>query len=144
MFRLKLKELRESHGISQARLAEEIGVSQSTVAMWEAGKNTPEHANLQKIAKLFNVSMGELLDDPQQSLTRGADELTEKDERDIEKRLESMLASMDSDSGLMFSGEPLDDETRELLAESLRNSMRMARIIAKKKYTPKKYRTEGQ
>lgn len=146
MFRLKLKELRESLGISQARLAEEIGVSQSTVAMWEAGKNTPEHANLQKIAKLFDVSMGELLDDdPQKKPTRGeADELTEKDERDIEKRLEAMLASMDNDSGLMFSGEPLDDETRELLAESLRNSMRMARVIAKQKYTPKKYRPEGK
>ncbi|MCS4474814.1 hypothetical protein JQ032_00975 [Clostridium botulinum] len=40
----------------------------------------------------------------------------------------------------MFDGEPIDDETRELLRISLENSMRLAKEIAKKKYTPKKYK----
>ena len=42
--------------------------------------------------------------------------------------------------GLMFSGEPLDEETKELLKASLENSIRIAKINAKEKFTPKKYR----
>ena len=47
-----------------------------------------------------------------------------------------------SQDGLMFDGEPLelDDLTKELLKQSLENSMRMAKKIAKEKYTPKKYK----
>ena len=42
----------------------------------------------------------------------------------------------------MYNGEPLelDDITRELLRNSLENGLRIAKIKAKEKYTPKKYR----
>ena len=42
----------------------------------------------------------------------------------------------------MFRGEPLDDKTRELLRISLENSLRIAKLDAKK-YTPKKYRKDN-
>ena len=68
-------------------------------------------------------------------------ELNKKDERDIAKRLEQTLDQLESDQdGLMFSGEPLDDQTRELLKASLQNSITIAKINAKQKFTPKKYR----
>ena len=41
----------------------------------------------------------------------------------------------------MFDGEPLDDETRELLIASLERTIRQAKILAKEKYTPKKYKS---
>jgi len=62
MIQINLKKLREHKGISQYRLAEMMGVSQSTVGMWESGKNKPEHQNLEKLCKIFDVSMGTLLD----------------------------------------------------------------------------------
>lgn len=40
----------------------------------------------------------------------------------------------------MFDGEPMDEETKELLRVSLENGVRIAKISAKKKFTPKKYR----
>ena len=52
------------------------------------------------------------------------------------------MNALDSADGLMFDGEPLDDITRELLETSLRNSLEMAKKIAKQKYTPKKYRKD--
>ncbi len=55
MFRIRLKELRERNKISQAKLAKEIGVSQSTVGMWENGKNNPEYSTLLKISEYFCV-----------------------------------------------------------------------------------------
>ena len=69
--------------------------------------------------------------------------LTKKDERDISRRIDQILADLESQqTGLMFDGEPLDDETKELLAISLRNSMETSKIWAKKKFTPKKYRKD--
>ena len=69
--------------------------------------------------------------------------LNAKDEHDIAKRLENTLSALDMQEGLMFSGEPLDDITRELLKASLENSIRIAKINAKK-FTPKKYRPENE
>lgn len=60
MFQIKLKELRELNHISQAKLAKTIGVSQSTVAMWEVGKSRPEYETLMKLADFFDVSVDEL------------------------------------------------------------------------------------
>jgi hypothetical protein len=51
-----------------------------------------------------------------------------------------MMNDLDSDSSLSFMGEPMDEEDRELLRISLENTLRMSREMAKKKFTPKKYR----
>lgn len=86
------------------------------------------------------MSVDYLLGKPVQKETPPA--LTKKDERDIERKLAETLNALDSADGLMFDGEPLDDITRELLETSLRNSLEMAKKIAKQKYTPKKYRKD--
>ncbi|MGM9551425.1 MAG: LexA family protein [Clostridia bacterium] len=57
MFGEKLKELRKSHNMSQQKLADLLGLGQSTIAMWEKGKNNPEHTSLVKIAEIFSVSI---------------------------------------------------------------------------------------
>lgn len=68
--------------------------------------------------------------------------ITEKDEKDIQKRIANVLDDLHAGDGLMYDGEPMDDETRELIALALEQGMRVAKIKAKKKYTPKKYRRE--
>ena len=57
MFRLRLKGLREEAGVSQAQLAKAIGVSQSTVGMWESGRSVPEYKTLLRVADYFKVSV---------------------------------------------------------------------------------------
>lgn len=61
MLQLKIKELRESRKLSQAALARQLGISQSTVAMWENGENKPKHDKLMKLCEFFGVSASELL-----------------------------------------------------------------------------------
>ncbi|BBB91016.1 MAG TPA: helix-turn-helix transcriptional regulator [Methylomusa anaerophila] len=68
--------------------------------------------------------------------------LSSKDEREIAKDLEAMLTSLDDKSGMAAFNEPEDEEDRELLKASLEYSMRLAKQIAKKKFTPKKHRKE--
>lgn len=138
MFNTRLKELRKNAGLSQKALADMLFVSQAAVAKWELDKSTPTPEMLVKIAEVFNVTTDYLLGTEAQIKTPI---LTKKDERDIAHELEKTLSRLDdADGALMFDGEPLDDETRELLRVSLENQIRMAKIIAKQKYTPKKYR----
>jgi transcriptional regulator with XRE-family HTH domain len=63
-----------------------------------------------------------------------------REQRDIAKELEQLMASLDSNNALAFDGEPLTEEDKELLRASLEHSLRTARIVAKQKFTPKKYR----
>ncbi|MDU4960163.1 MAG: helix-turn-helix transcriptional regulator [Sporomusaceae bacterium] len=68
--------------------------------------------------------------------------LTPKDEREIARDLEAMINALDNKSGMAAFNESDDQEDQELLKASLLTSMRLAKQIAKKKYTPKKYRKE--
>ncbi|MED4979435.1 XRE family transcriptional regulator [Geobacillus stearothermophilus] len=72
--------------------------------------------------------------------------LTEKDERDIQKELENIIKGLKTGNGFAAFGgmdiDELDEEDRELLIASLENSLRLAKRIAKEKFTPKKHRKE--
>ncbi|NLD88330.1 MAG: helix-turn-helix transcriptional regulator [Clostridiales bacterium] len=61
MVKERIKSLREEKGVSQTTLGKAIGVGQSTVAMWENGKNKPEYVYLERIADYFRVSIDYLL-----------------------------------------------------------------------------------
>lgn len=56
-----LRGLRNDKGITQAQLANEIGVSKSSINMYERGEREPSYSTLQKISKYFNVSIDLLL-----------------------------------------------------------------------------------
>lgn len=135
-------KLRDAKGYKDADVARGTGITKSTFSDWKNGRSSPKQDKLQKIADFFGVSIDYLRtgSNPEKNETV----LTKKDERDIAKDLENALSKLSDDSALMFDGEPLDDETRELLRVSLENQFRMAKIIAKEKYTPKKYRKNSE
>lgn len=156
-FKTIISKLRKEKNLSQEVLASDIGVSKSTVAMWETGKRLPSNTKYEELADYFNVDIDYLYGRTETrkkvhydndgnayySGTKLPDELTQKDEKDIAKRLETALSDLENQQeALMFSGEPLDDNTRELLKASLENSIRIAKINAKEKYTPKKYKKD--
>lgn len=60
-FQIRLKQLRESTKTSQHQLAMVLGVSQSTVGMWESGKNLPSVTTLMELADYFGCSTDYLL-----------------------------------------------------------------------------------
>lgn len=58
----RLYELRKAKGYSQDELADLIGVSRQAVSKWERGESSPDTDNLIALAKLYGVSIDELLD----------------------------------------------------------------------------------
>ncbi len=140
------EQLLQSHGISAYKFCKETGVSQSTISTWKK-KNSKCGMDLARIvANYFNVTIDYLMTGGNETRScKTETPLNSRDERDIAKRLENTLNALeDSNESLMFSGEPLDDETRELLKASLENSLKIAKINAKQKFTPKKYRNDNE
>ena len=134
-------QLCKEKGVSPTKATVDIGLSRTIGTKWKNTGATPQGETLSKIAQYFGVSVDYLLgnDKPWEEKTPV---LTKKDERDIAKRLDAIMGEMEGGGkdGLMFDGEPLDDDTRELLRASLQNQLEMAKRLAKQKYTPKKYR----
>lgn len=148
---LNIRHLRESLGMSQEELAQKTGYkSRTSIANIEELDISPETfisilesddpRDIDAVNKIVKVAKGLA-----RCQKEKAPALTKKDERDIEKRLEAMIGDLEGNAdGLMFSGEPMDEETRELLKMSLRNQLEISKRLAKQKYTPKKYRKEGE
>ena len=56
-----IKELRERRKLTQAELAEKIGVSSKTVSKWETAKGLPDISLLQPLAQALGISVIELM-----------------------------------------------------------------------------------
>ena len=56
-----LYELRKNKHLTQAELAEKIGVSNKTISKWENGETYPETTQLIAISNLFEITIDELL-----------------------------------------------------------------------------------
>jgi len=57
----RLFELRKKKNLSQEELADRIGVSRQAVSKWERAESSPDTSNLIELAKLYEVSLDELL-----------------------------------------------------------------------------------
>ncbi len=58
---MKLKELRKQKGLTQDKLSKILGVSRTTISMWESESNQPDNDTLIKLANFFNVSTDYLI-----------------------------------------------------------------------------------
>lgn len=139
----KLREQRVKCGLTQRDVANAVGVTEATVSRWESGHidnmRRDKIANLAKVLKVSPLFIMDGSDDSSPAPYKP--QLTDKDERDIQKKLSNILDGLDSEAGLAYynGDEPMDEETRELLRLSLENSLRMAKLRAKERFTPKKY-----
>ncbi|MGM7634211.1 helix-turn-helix domain-containing protein [Bacillus sp. Hm123] len=144
----RLRLLRKKYKLSQKAFGAKLGLAESTISMYERNERQPDYNTLEQIARFFEVSTDYLLTGKEQKNdypTSSFSKLTEKDEKDIAKRMAKMKrdlieASPDGD-GLNYMGEPMSPEAIESLLEALEHAERIA-TLANKKYIPKKYRDE--
>ncbi len=59
----RLQKLRKENGYSQEELALKLGISRQAVSKWERAESSPDTDNLIILARLYNMSLDELLYD---------------------------------------------------------------------------------
>ena len=74
--RERLKEARNSSGLTQEEVAERILVSRVSVSNWENGKTLPDIASLISLSDLYDLSLDELV--------KGDPKMTEKVKKDVD------------------------------------------------------------
>ena len=57
----RLAELRKQKGLSQEELADKLQVSRQAISKWERGEASPDTDNLIELAKIYEVSLDELV-----------------------------------------------------------------------------------
>lgn len=131
----RVKKLAEKQGISIVELEEKLDFGRNSLYSWK--KKTPKGDRLKKVADFFNVTTDYLLGrTPTPTFSR-------RDERDVQKTLEEMIEGLSDKNALSYmkNGDAeISEEDAELLRSSLENAVRTSKILAKKKFTPKKYR----
>ncbi|MGK4126791.1 transcriptional regulator [Limosilactobacillus vaginalis] len=133
----RIKELADSHHQSIAEVERHLSFGNGTIAKWDT--RSPSSEKLQKVADYFHVSTDYLLG------RTNTPQFTRKDERDVQKILTDMTEGLSNESSLAYmknGGEEIDEEDAELLRASLENVIRQSKLIAKQKFTPKKYRKD--
>ena len=135
----RIKSLCKEKKITVAELERKTGISNGQIRKWD--NSTPGVNKLQLIADYFDVSVDYLLGRTEKKRYY---DLTEKDEQDIQKELEKLINNLSNSSGFAAADgstpDELDQEDKELLIASLENTLRLSKRLAKKKFTPKKYR----
>lgn len=96
----KLKELRKEHKLSMKELGKILGLSESTISLYEAGKREPDIKTLIKMADYFKVSVDVLI---------GRNETNEDDILDTEHG----EGTLDGHSLCMFNFEKMCKELDE-------------------------------
>lgn len=139
-----IKRLCKEQKITIAELERRIQLSNGQIRKWE--NQTPGIDKIQRVADYFNVSIDYLLGRTEQKnkdIIKDAEGFTEKDKKDIGKRMEEIRKDLTDSDGLMFSGEPLTEEALDSLMDAMEYIVKHTQKI-NKKYIPKKYRNESE
>lgn len=116
MFSAELKKLRTEYGMTQAQLADRLGISASAVGMYEQGRREPDSELLTRLARLFHTTTDALLGVK-------AEPETEQEVNAVIDRFTDLLKNQ---QGLLFNGTPLTEADREKIV----NAIRVAAAIA--------------
>nr|DAJ06608.1 MAG TPA: helix-turn-helix domain protein [Caudoviricetes sp.] len=144
----KLRTLRIEKDYTLKDVASHVDLTEKTIQRYETGERKIKEDKLKEIVDFLGGDYDSFIKEVQteQLGSQKSDSLPDlnaKDERDIAKDLSFTLEQLETaQTGIMFDGEPLDDETRELLKISLENSIRLGKQIAKQKYTNKRYKKD--
>lgn len=128
-----VRETAKEKGYSINRLEKELGFARSYIGKFKT--ITPSIDKIQKIADFLDVTTDYLM-----SGDKTENILTSKDNRDIAKDLDAIMAKLSNkeDGPVSYNGENLSDESMELFKEELEIALKRLKLINKEKYNPNK------
>ncbi len=128
-----VREASKEKGYSINRLEKELGFARSYIGKFKT--ITPSIDKIQKIADFLDVTTDYLM-----SGDKAENILTSKDNRDIAKDLDAIMAKLSNkeDGPVSYNGENLSDESMDLFKEELEIALKRLKLINKEKYNPNK------
>ena len=127
----KVKSLRTTKNMSQAQLAQELGVALRTVSGWENQNRYPKKQDLyQKLSDILGCDISYLMSEEESFITEAAEQFGSRGARQAQQILEQAAA--------MFAGGELSDEDKTAFMDEIQMLYLDSKMRAKK-YTPKKY-----
>lgn len=64
---MSIASRRQSKGLTQQNLADELKINRSTVAMWEAGESFPRADKLPILARILGCTINDLFEDDEKA-----------------------------------------------------------------------------
>ncbi len=135
-----IKKYRKEHTMSMQDMADRCGFSKAYIGQLEKGINpktgkpiSPTIHTMEKIAKGVGMDLDSflnLLSDDQDVTLPAVKKI------DLQAELEKLLQQMNADDTTiaMFNGDsPMDEETKELMLASLKNTLQMSKLAQKRK-----------
>lgn len=140
-----IERLIEEAGYNKKTFAEKIGMPPTTLrSMLTRGIGNASVDNVIKVCKGLGITTDQLEEMAKSKDNTYVPKLSKKDERDIQKELQKMIEGLEGNNGYAaFDGrsiDELDPDDKEALISSLENSLKITKLIAKQKFTPKKFR----
>ena len=129
----RVKSICKNRKIPISKLEKDLGFSNGYIGQLRKGVFPDDR--LGRIADYLGVTVDYLMNGDE--IDKKV--LNEKDERDIKQAIEDFKNRL-STAGVMYDGEPIDEESQEAILAAVELAERTARIAAKEKFTPKKYK----
>ena len=91
----RLQKLRKENGYSQEELADKLGISRQAVSKWERAESSPDTDNLIVLARLYHISLDDLLNDTDEkekenseieAITESKEEIKNEVSEDLDKK----------------------------------------------------------
>lgn len=121
VFSEQLSKLRKEANLTQEDLAEKCDVSRQAVAKWESGESLPDVYKISQVAKIFEVSLEELI----------WGECQQETQRDMAKKIYVLFAkNMEALRTCLICGNLQSDKE---LATQLRAEIKKSRLVFSKK-----------
>ena len=124
IFAYNLKRLINKSNKTRKEVCEDLGFNYYTFTDWVNGRKYPRMDKVEALAKYFGVRKSDLIEQQNNP---------EDPPKDAMFSLEEAQNLLMSQEAILFDGEPMDDETRELLLISLKNTMILAEKLSKKR-----------
>lgn len=134
-----IKKVCKERKIPISRLERDLGYGNGYIGQLRKGTIPSDRAI--EIADYLDINLQYLMTGEENPETNEIT-LTRKDERDIEKILDSTRDMLLSQDGLMFDGDPASPEAIESILSAMQVGMEMAKKKNKEIFTPKKFKKD--
>ncbi len=120
----RIATLRKEQHLTQAQLADRLGVSRTLIVGYESGQVKLSAHRLEQLCLIFSVSADYLLG---RTAARDVDAVQD---HDVKKHIENVISEVMIGNG-RFDGQPMSKSTKCAIVHSLKNSIELGAAMQK-------------